>query len=232
MEIFVNTDCELEEDYIRGLRSILDTYGTKCVSLHPYTCPIEPMMFFSNYERRVEDGIKYYRKFFKAMNLLGADIFVFHGNKAVVPVEENLYFERYLKLAQVGREYGVTVAQENVVRCQCNTLHFMVNMVKQLGSDVKFVVDLKQAIRSKVSVYDIIESVGENIAHVHISDHTSEKDCLPVGSGILDMPKLLHALEEKSFNGVLMLELYRNNFSTVDELVNCYQYLENIVINN
>jgi sugar phosphate isomerase/epimerase len=105
------------------------------------------MMFFSNYERRVNDGLNYYRKYFKAMNILGAELLVFHGNKAVVPVDENLYFDRFFRLSEVGKEYNVSVAQENVARCQCNNIPFMVNMVRQLGNVAKFVIDLKQAIR-------------------------------------------------------------------------------------
>jgi sugar phosphate isomerase/epimerase len=224
-EIFINTDCELELNYVRELKRILDYYGTECVSVHPYTCPIEPMMFFTDYERRVQDVLEYYAKYFQAMNILGAEILVFHGNKAIVPVDENLYFDRFYRLSELGRKYGVTVAQENVARCQCNNVPFMVNMVKQLGDVAKFVIDLKQAIRSNVDIYDILESVGENIAHIHISDHTAQKDCLPIGKGILDVHKLINVLKSKGFDGAIMLELYRSNFSTLDELYQSYELL-------
>ncbi len=230
-EIFINTDSELEKDYIINLKSILDYYGTKCISLHPYTCPIEPMMFFSNYERRVNDGLNYYRKYFQAMNILGAEILVFHGNKAIVPVDENLYFDRFFRLSEVGKEYNVLVAQENVARCQCNNVPFMVSMVKQLGDVAKFVIDLKQAIRSGIDIFDIINHVGENIAHIHISDHTTTQDCLPLGSGSLDVPLLLNRLKDKSFDGAIILELYRNNFETVNQLKDNYTYLNNLITN-
>lgn len=226
MEIFINTDCELEETYLNEIKSILDYYDTKCISLHPYTCSIEPMMFFTNYEKRFNDGLKYYRKYFHAMNILESDIFVFHGNKAIVPVEENLYFDRFLKLSNLGKEYGITFAQENVARCQCNNIEFMKNMVQQLGDFAKFVIDLKQAIRSEIDIYDIINNIGENIVHIHISDHTSKKDCLPLGSGILDLPLLLKSLQKKSFHGAIILELYRNNFSNISDLIKSYDYLK------
>ncbi|MCC8068887.1 MAG: sugar phosphate isomerase/epimerase [Ruminococcus sp.] len=224
-EIFINTDCELEEFYVRELRAILDYYGTECISVHPYTCSIEPMMFFSNYERRVNDALRYYSKFFKAMNILGANIFVFHGNKETLSVEESLYFDRFFKLSEVGKQYNIIVAQENVARCQCNNIPFMVNMVNQLGDVAKFVIDLKQAIRNNVELFDIINSVGKNIAHIHISDHTSTHDCLPLGMGILDVKLLLKRLKEVSFNGAIMLELYRNNFDTIEQLHENYLYL-------
>ncbi len=232
IEIFVNSDCELEETYLIELKSIMDYYGTKCVSLHPYTCPIEPMMFFTNYERRVTDALKYYSKYFKAMNIFGSNILVFHGNKAVVPVEENLYFDRFFKLAELGKKFGVVVAQENVARCQCNNIPFMVNMVRQLGDTAKFVIDLKQAIRSNLNIFDIIDAIGYNIAHIHISDHTSTQDCLPLGMGVLDINLLLNRLKEKSFDGSIMLELYRNNFDTVEQLKDNYSYLCSLIDNS
>lgn len=228
-EIFINTDCELEHSYLKELRNILDYYGTSCVSVHPYTCALEPMMFFTNYERRINDGLTYYKKFFQAMNILGAKIFVFHGNKAIVPVDESLYLDRFYRLSNTGREFEITVTQENVARCQCNNISILKNMVNQLGDVAQFTIDLKQAIRSNVNIYDIINEVGKNIAHIHISDHTSEKDCLPIGKGDLDLSKLLDALKSQSFDGAIMIELYRNNFFDIVELAQNYEYLSKFV---
>ena len=84
VEIFVNTDSELKKSYVSGLAQTLKQFEVTCRSLHPYSCPIEPMMFFSVYERRVADALEYYKKYFQAMNILGADIFVFHGNKNIM----------------------------------------------------------------------------------------------------------------------------------------------------
>ena len=228
-EIFINTDSELEDDYLKELKKLLDFYGTKCISVHPYTCAIEPMMFFTNYERRLNDALIYYSKYFKAMNILGANILVFHGNKGAVPVDENLYFDRFFKLSELGKQYNIIVAQENVARCQCNNVEFMINMVNQLGDNARFVIDLKQAIRSGIEIFDIIDKVGSNIAHIHISDHNSTHDCLPLGSGDLNVPLLLNALKSKSFDGAIMLELYRNNFETIQQLKDNYTYLNSII---
>lgn len=225
IEIFINTDSELKPSYLKEVKSILDYYGTSCISVHPYTCVLEPMMFFTNYERRLNDGLDYYKKFFQAMNILGAKVFVFHGNKGIIPVEESLYFDRFYRLSSVGKSFQVTVTQENVARCQCNNVSILKSMVTQLGDVAQFTIDLKQAIRANVDVYEIVKQVGKNIAHIHISDHTPEKDCLPLGKGILEVPKLLCELKSKGFDGAMMVELYRNDFSDIQELVQSYSYL-------
>lgn len=80
-EIFINTHCETEPDFVKKLKSITDEYGMQIDSVHPYTCGIEPMMFFTDYERRFSDIVDYYKEYFEIMNLFEAKYFVFHGNK-------------------------------------------------------------------------------------------------------------------------------------------------------
>lgn len=63
-EIFVNTGSELERNYINGLASTLKQFEVTCRSLHPFTCAMEPMMFFSGYKRRVDDMLEFYKKVF------------------------------------------------------------------------------------------------------------------------------------------------------------------------
>lgn len=229
MELFVNSDCELTTTYITEVKHILDFYGSSCRSIHPFTAPIEPMLFFSAYERRVQDGIEYYKKYFNAMNILGAKILVLHGNKSIVPVEESLYFDRFYRLYSAGKQFGVTVAQENVARCQCNNIPFIQHMIQQLGKDANFVIDLKQAIRSNLDVFEVFDTVKDNLAHVHISDSNQYKDCLPLGKGTFDIPKLIDTLKSYSFNGYIMVELYRNNFKSVKDLNESYIYLSDII---
>lgn len=56
-------------------------FDVRCVSVHPFTCEIEQLMFFSEYERRINDILEYYKLYFQFMNIVGAKIFVFHGGK-------------------------------------------------------------------------------------------------------------------------------------------------------
>ena len=124
-EIFINTHSELQTEFTDLLKNILNNNNVSCSAVHPFTCPSEPMMFFSSYERRVDDIIDYYKYYFETMNKFGAKILVFHGNKRIHPAPEELYFERFGRLAMTAEEFGVIAAQENVERCQSNSLEFM-----------------------------------------------------------------------------------------------------------
>ena len=229
VEIFLNSDSELKKPFIANLAEIMRRYDVTCRSVHPFACPIEPMMLFSRYERRVSDMLDYYRKHFEAMNQLGAEIFVFHGNYKVVAVEPGLYCERYLKLVEAGKEFGVTVAQENVDRCQSGSLSFLREMNKLLGSDAHFVIDVKQAVRAGESPVNMLHMLGSHVCHIHISDHSDKGDCLLLGAGNFKIRNFLEILYHYHADCSVMLELYRENFRGISDLFSNYRMLGSMI---
>ena len=92
-EIFVNTHSEVVPEFTGMLADIISANGGECAAYHPYTCPMEPMMMFSGYSRRMKDMLEYHKYYFDAMNRLGAKIFVFHGNMNAVAVPDD-FFEK------------------------------------------------------------------------------------------------------------------------------------------
>lgn len=225
IEIFINTESEMKKAYASSLADTLKRFEVSCKSLHPFTCAMEPMMFFSPYERRVADGIEYYKKYFNVMNILGAEIFVFHGNKNVMQTPKELYCERFLKLAETGKKFGITVAQENVSRCSSGSLEFMKYMCENLGDCAKFVLDTKQAVRAGESSFNILRTLKNHVVHVHVSDHGEKGDCLRIGHGRFNIKHLIEILNEESPESSVMLELYRNNFDGISDLAEDYNTL-------
>jgi len=225
IEIFVNSDCEISKAYTSGIADTLKRFEVTCKSYHPFTCPMEPMLFFSGYERRVRDGIEYYKKYFNAMNILGAEIFVFHGNVKLARLSPEDYCEVYSKLVEAGRQYGITVAQENVSRCQSGSLEFLSRMAELMGDDAKFVLDTKQAVRSGENNFDVVRKLKEHIIHIHLSDHGEQGDCLQIGKGSFNIKQLLNLVSEHSPDASVMLELYRNNFDGISDIVENYNHI-------
>lgn len=224
VEIFLNTHSELRRSFIMNLAELLKRFDVSCSSLHPFTCEMEPLLFFSQYERRTNDAIDYYKHYFAAMQALGADVFVMHGPKG--SGNNQLYFERFNMLSEIGSEFGITVAQENVSRCTSHSLDFLKEMKKQLGNRAKFVLDIKQAVRSGENPIAVLNELGENIALVHMSDHGPYGDCLTVGSGSFRIKDFLKKLSVLSPNCTVILELYRSAFENVSDLLQNYQILE------
>ena len=184
VEIFINSHSELRRSFVDTLARLLQRFDMTCASLHPYTCEIEPNMLFSNYARRVDDYLEYCRYYFTAMQQLGAKVFVLHGNKVpAASVNKDMYFTRFRRLAELGEFYGVQVAQENVARCTSASLPFLLEMRDALGKQARFVLDIKQAVRSGEDPFAMLRGLNSHIVHVHISDHGEYGDCLPLGKG-------------------------------------------------
>lgn len=227
VEIFLNTHSESEPEYIRSLAAILKANGTKCVSLHPYTCTADTYMLYSGYERRTKDYIEYHKRYFEAMNILGADYFILHGNKADHP--DSVVIEGYRRLNEAAKSFGVRVLQENVCRCTTGELSQLISMKKALGDDVGFVLDTKQAVRKKLDPYDFISALGSSIKHVHFSDHGEKGDCLLPGQGDIGCERFITALKNIGFEGSIILELYRRNYHDYHELASALLYLQGII---
>lgn len=226
-EVFVNTFSELEPEYLDDLRTRLQKAGAQVCSLHPFTSAFEVTLFFSEYERRTQDGLKFYRQYFEAANRLGVSILVLHGqrNYRTGRITEEKYLENYQRLFRLGQEYGITVAQENVVQFRSEQAAFIRRMRQNLGKECAFVLDLKQAVRAGEDPMQMLDAMGERLVHVHLNDHTAEKDCLLPGSGEFDFSILAKKLTEMGYSGNGVIEVYRNNFQKPQELVQAYDFL-------
>lgn len=223
-EVFINSQSELAPGYLRELRRVADSFGMRLLSLHPFTSGMEPMLFFSTYHRRFEDGRNFYRTYYQAASILGADIVVFHGNIVQFRMELGEYFDRFGVLMEDARKEGCLLCHENVSRCTGRSPLFFREMAKQLP-DARFVFDVKQAVRAGEDVFEFVEEMGERIAHVHISDHTPQEDCLPIGKGVFHIQEFLSYLGSIGFSGGVIVELYRENFGEFVELLRGYQQL-------
>lgn len=226
-EIFFNADCELSGNILNEIRKIIAEHQMEILSVHPYTSAVETMSLFGNYPRRFTDMMDTYKKYFEIMNEFGARIFVLHGALKSAVVSDEVYFERYYKLSEEGKKYGITVAQENVSYCKSGSRGFLSKMKKSLSENCKFVLDVKQALRSGITAMDLLNDLGSSIVHCHLSDYNDNSDCIPVGRGNFDFLKFTEKLSEINYNGNIILELYKNGYENVSEIKDSINYMEN-----
>lgn len=223
-EVFVNCNYEISPHMLKLFRSIADANGVKILSFHPYTAPSEPITFFSRYQRRFDEGLELYRKFYDAANILGADIVVFHGGSRAVPITYNEYIEKFGLLVEDAKAHGSSLCHENVERCTSWSPDFFRRLAAAIP-DAGFVFDVKQAVRAKQDVFEFVEAMGTRLRHVHFSDNDSGHECLLPGKGTFNTEKFLEIIAENGFDGGVIVELYRENFSDIVELLNGYQHL-------
>ena len=227
-EIFFNSPSELEPDFVNTMKKQADDSGLEVVSLHPFSAALENTCIFGEYQRRYDDYIDLYKKHFHAAALLGAKFVVIHGalarQKRDIPKE--LYIERFASLIELGKQEGIKVCQENVVRFLSESTEFLKEMKKALGSDFNMVFDIKQAIRSGYDPFYVLDEMKDDIVHVHISDNTPDFDCLPPGKGSFDFARLFSELEKAGYQGDYVIEIYSKGFDVEKELLTSRRFFE------
>lgn len=231
-EIFFNSVCELGGEFLKELCRIREYYNIRIRSIHPFTSGFEPFMFFTNYDRRTNDSIDFYKRYFAAANALGAELVVLHGGKSRKRYSPELYAENYLKLHNAARKEGVFIAHENVNNCLCSDPHYMKKVADLIGDDFKAVLDIKQCRRTGQSEFEFINLLGDKISQVHLSDGTKEHDCLAPGAGEYDFEKLFKALKAHGYDNTAVIELYRDNFKDENDIKASLEYLQNVIGNN
>ena len=228
LEIFINTPSELEPHYLNELRRMTAGWGAEIVSLHPYSSGMEGFLFFTDYNRRFEDGVELYKQYFEAIQLLGGDIVVFHGAHREHKIAPDLYFERFGTLWDVAKSMGVRLCHENVERSLSRTPAFF-KLMGQYLPDAQTVFDVKQAVRAGFSPLEMLDAMGDRVAHIHVSDNTPAQDCLAPGQGTMDISGLLQTLLNRGYTGALMVELYRNSYDKYSDLLVSHNYLNHLL---
>lgn len=227
-EVFINAPSETTLSFAKKLNKIKSEYGMNIVSVHPFSSFAETYMLFSEYKRRFEDMLEFYKQNFEVTAELGAKISVIHGSKLPQKVSNGVYFERFEKLVDEGRKYGITVAQENVYSHLSESPDFLSEMKRNLGEKFSMVFDVKQSVKSGIKPLAFAEKFAEDIIHIHISDHKSGLTCLPPGKGDFDFRKLFEIMNGAGYNGNYVIELYRSNYGEYCELAKALEYIENL----
>lgn len=217
-EIFVNTFSELSGPLLKKQIEIRDHYGLQIKSIHPFTSFAESSFLFSTYERRFYDSLDFYRQYFAYAAALEAKILVIHGMKSPNGLPIEVYAERFAKLIEVGREYGIDVCHENVAMHCGEDPDYLAQMRRIIGSDFHTVLDTKQAKRAGFAPQDFLRKTGDSIRHIHISDYDDRKDCIPPFEGRFDTAGFLTDAERTGYTGDYIIELYRWGWTNASQL--------------
>ncbi|MBQ4154332.1 MAG: sugar phosphate isomerase/epimerase [Clostridia bacterium] len=225
-EIFYNSDIERKNYFTDLAANIKESYGINITALHPMLSFAEPYMIFSEYTRRFDQAQDDFNHYFETAASLGAKFINLHGDRPNGKLSVEEYCERFGILAEKAKSFGVTLCQENVNGYRSADPEFLREMNNQLGHLANFTLDIKQCIRAGYTVTEIIDSMGENICHVHISDHGVGGDCLLPGNGGFNFRGLFELFAQKNYKGAFLIEVYRNAYKEPYELFESYKILK------
>lgn len=239
-EIFLNSECEFAPDYIQTLREHLDNGGVEVVSVHPYTSAIEALYFFTAYPRRVNDALRIYERYFTMAERLGARYFTLHGDRNVTAstanslsaVPKELHLEVLSRMADLAAAHGIIITQENVSWCASRNPDYIRMLRAGLGNRIGFTLDIKQARRAQVDIYDYLDAMGDRLLNIHISDYNEQDSCLLPGNGIMDYQQFVQYLRKIDYHGSLILETYSTAFDDIRQIESSKLLLENEIYHN
>ena len=220
LEIFFNTFSELEPAYLERLKTRLNHYGARVSSLHPFTSSYESFLLFSAYERRFEDGVRFYERYFRTAARLGADKVVLHGQQRAFSgaVDRQEYCRRFALLSRQAAVYGVTLLQENVRSFRCNDPDMVRSMRNAIPKEARFVLDTKQALMEGIGPVEMLRAMGPALRHVHISGFDASGACVLPHREKASLLPLFQALREMQYRGDIMIEVYRHSYDRPEEL--------------
>lgn len=229
VEVFLTTFSEYEKEYVESLLPRIN--GLNIHSVHSLNTHFEPELF--NLSSRAEnDAIQIMRKVLYGAKVFGAHFYTFHGQFRMKDKVYNIDFEKFgerlSKICSICGEYGVELCYENVNWAFYNYSGFF-KSVKQYCPDLRATLDIKQAMLSKVDVYDYIKDMGDNIRTIHICDLTSNgTTCLP-GQGTFDFLKFFDHLNTIGCKAPALLEVYSGNYQSYDELAKSIDFLHEVL---
>lgn len=229
-ELFFNSPSELKEPLLKEICKIKEYYGLDIATFHPYMSFAEGFYIFSCYKRRFLDSLEMYKPMFNAAAQTGAEYFIMHGAVLPLEIDKEEYASRFYLFNDTAKRYGICVAHENVVHYASQNPNFLKYLKDSLGDDFKVVLDVKQARRAKQNPYDFINTLGNSIVHLHLSDYNSNEDCLlPNKNGMFDFKGFLNTLCKNGYNGKALIEVYRKNYKEYIELKESLEYLNKTV---
>ena len=189
----------------------------------------EPNLF--NTTRRVRgDGYYWLDQVARSAQLLGCNNYTFHGFIRAGSGKDDMRFigERIAEAHAFMARYGVNLCIENTARYAFNRPSFF-REVKAACPDLYGVFDIKQARRSGYPYQMYIEQMAGAIAYAHVSDvDENGATCLP-GKGIYDWKEIFKRLKGAGFDGVVLIENYRGDFTNAEEIAESAEYLKEIL---
>lgn len=239
-EIFLNTFSEYEPVYIEAIREQAEKNSLRIYSIHPMSVQFEAQLF-SSHPGQKADAMALYKKVLEAGRVLGATHYTMHGALQLIGDPGTTRNHRLQKLGDTldeltdtAAEWGIQLCLENVSWCFYKTPEMALTLREKLGAGkLKFVLDIKQAIRYGQDPFAFIEAVGEDIETVHLCDYVHGEQGLKLkmpGQGEFDFARMRRELEGKGSPCAAFIEVYSDMYTGFSELEQCYKNLKKVLV--
>ncbi len=206
-EVFLQSDSEITVEFAQLVKKNLGRIA--CTSIHPLGSYENHMA--GRPARQMRDAFEHFKKVLDAGEALGAKTFVYHGRHTpqLSPLPWNLQWnvDAIKPMCDLAQQRGMVIGWENVFWCQLTSPERVLE-AKSALPQVRFTLDIKQAMRAGYNPIDFVYAMGGQLCNVHICDWREDgKLCLP-GEGMFDFDALIKALQDVGYVGPIIMEPY------------------------
>ena len=231
-EVFLTTFSEYDEEFGKLLaekKGNIDVH-----SVHVLNTQFEPQLFASN-ERVKKDAFYWLSKVMEAGKELGAKYYTFHGTARIKRSARSGQYDDFTSICKNFQEiyefcqsYGLKLCLENVEWATYNRLGVF-NQIRSCVPSIGGVLDVKQARISGVDYRDYLTEMGANLTHVHLSDVDEMGKIRLPGQGVFNFGETIDRLKDVGFDGALIIEVYKDDYSDLSEIKNSVDYLNELL---
>jgi sugar phosphate isomerase/epimerase len=227
-EVFLEAVSETNEKFCYKLKNKAEKLGISIHSVHAFNATFEPFLF-DRYERRRKEMEMRFTEVCKAGNIFGAKFYTFHGITSTMP-NTNLdeIGDGMNRLCEIANNYNIGLSQENVSWCKSGDLEYLKELNRKIGKELRFTLDVKQAVRRNQSPIDYLEIYKDRLSTVHINDASLEATCLLPGHGNMNLKGIIDNVTKLNPDIPYIIEVYRENFVTYEQLKASKEYLLSI----
>jgi sugar phosphate isomerase/epimerase len=221
IEVFFSCLTEYKPAFVAELKRRVQAQGIRVYSIHAFSLQFEPQLF-TRHVRARREAEDICRRVLEAGTALGAGVYVFHGpvNLKRLPhrcLDYDDIARRTDVIADMAAEYGIRLAWENVHYCCYERPDFAREMLRRTRSrNLYFTLDVKQAAQAGFRPEDFLADTAGRLANIHLCDYVigdaGVAPRLPF-SGDMDYAAFKRALIEIGYDGGMILEVYRHNYS-------------------
>lgn len=222
-EVFLSSFYEYRPEF--SAKIVKSVGGVEVNSVHAMPLNFECNLF--NPSRRVRgDGYYWLDQLARSAQLLKCKNYTFHGFVRAGDMTDDFGFisERIAEAYDFVAAYGVNLCLENTAAYTYNRPGVF-GEIRKRCKNLYGVFDVKQARKSGYPYTMYLKELEGAIAYVHVSDVNEQgKTCLP-GTGTTDFSALFKRLKDCGFDGNVLIENYRGDYSDAAEVKTAMEYL-------
>ncbi|MBR5288756.1 MAG: sugar phosphate isomerase/epimerase [Clostridia bacterium] len=197
-----------------------------CTSIHPLGA--HENFLAQRPQRQKQDAFDTLRRILDAGEALGAKVYVYHGRHTpqlnALGWNPAWNIEALIPMCEEAAKRGMVIGWENVFWCQLTNPQRVLE-AKAALPQVRFTLDIKQAIRAGCDPLDFVPAMGTQLCNVHVCDWDESGNlCLP-GEGVFDFDRLFAALRAIGYDGPVILEPYQKMMKSDQALLGSLDYL-------